>query len=145
MSRRERGAGPGSNLAGQTTTGFLQQIHHGALLRSTVAAGDVAAAVLSTLLLSIPRREAQSFLSGMPPTLRDLLHTSAFGRRDKPEIAGREQVLRTIADRLRIDVGRAAFVARIVLAAAQNWLPRTELSHLSLHLGPELRDLSAPP
>ena len=144
-TRHERGAGPGSTHAGQTTSAFLQQIHHTALLHSAVAASDIATAVLSTLLLTLPRQEAQSYVSAAPPTLRDLLHTAAFERRETPEIVGREQVLRTIANRLGIDPEDAPRFARVVLAAAQNWLPRKELEHLKLQLAPELGDLWVPP
>ena len=144
-SKHEHGPPTGSNQARQTTSSFLQQIQHSGLLRSTVAASDVATAVLCTLLLTIPRREARAFLSAVPPTLRTLLHVCAVERREVPEIVGREQVLRSIADRLRIEPEGAELVARIVLAAAQNWLPRKELEQLRLGLAPELRDLWAPP
>jgi uncharacterized protein (DUF2267 family) len=144
-SRREHGAGPGSNRAGQTMSAFLQQIHHTGLLRSTVAASDVATAVLCTLLLTIPRAEARNFLSAIPSTLRNLLYVCAAPRRVEAEVVGREQVLRTIADRLRIEPEGAELVARIVLAAAQNWLPRKQVEQLRLQLGPDLRDLWAPP
>lgn len=136
-TKHEHGAGPGSNHAGQTTREFLQQIHHTGLLRSTVVASDVASAVLCALLLSISREQARSFLSGIPPSLRELLHVCAVERRAEAEIVGR--------DRLRIEPEGAELVTRIVLAAAQNWLPRKELQQLRLRLAPDLRDLWVPP
>jgi uncharacterized protein (DUF2267 family) len=145
MNKGEVGAGPGSNQAGQTTKAFLEQIHNAGLLRSAAVATDVAAAVFSTLLMTVSRNQAQRFLSALPATLRDLLHASAVGRREAAEISGREEVLRTIADRLRIELEGAEVAARIVLAAAENWLPRKELELLRLELPWELRDLWAPP
>jgi uncharacterized protein (DUF2267 family) len=145
ITKQEQGAGPGSNQAGQTTKAFLQQIHHAGLLRSMGAASDAATAVLCTLLLAVSRQQARAFLFALPPSLRDLLHICAVERRPEAEIVGREQVLRTIADRMRIEPEGAAQVARIVLASARVWLPRKEVEDLRLQVPRDLLDLWAPP
>src|SRR5262249_13903759 len=103
-TKHDLGSGPGSIQATQTTTGFLQQIHHTALLRSAATASDVATAVLCALLSTVTRTQACDFVSALPPSLRKLLHVCAIERRAAAEIVGREQVLRTIADRLRIEL-----------------------------------------
>ena len=144
-TRRDPRAGPASNHVGSTTRAFLQQIHHTGLLRSAAVAGDVATAVFSTLLMTVSREQARRFILALPPSLRELLHAGVLDRREQAEIVGRAEVLRTIAERLRIDTVGAETAARIVLAAAENWLPRKELDLLRLQLPSELRDLWAPP
>jgi uncharacterized protein (DUF2267 family) len=131
--------------AAKTTIGFLQQIHHAGQMRSAVAATDAATAVFCMLTLAVSRDDARAFVSALPPTLRHLLHASAYERPSKATIVARDQLLRAIADRLRIEPDSAEVVARIVLAAAQNWLPRKELNDLKLRLPSELHDLWAPP
>jgi hypothetical protein len=54
-------------------------------------------------------------------------------------------VLRTIADRLWIEPEGAVVAAKIVLSAAQTWLPRQELELFRLQLPPDLGDLWAAP
>jgi uncharacterized protein (DUF2267 family) len=130
--KNEHGAGPGSNRVGQTTSGFLQQIQHTGLLRSTVEASEFATAVLCTLLLAIPRERATKFLASVPAPLRDLLHACAVQRADQAEIVGRVQALETIAVRLRIEPDQAMVAARVVLGAAQTWLPHKDLEQLRL-------------
>jgi uncharacterized protein (DUF2267 family) len=125
--------------------GFLQQIHHAGQMRSPVAAADAATVVLGALLCTVTGEQARTFASAVPPTLRHLLHGSAYERTDRPELTGRDVVLRTISDQLRIDTEEALLVGRIVLSAAQNWLPRKELNDLRDQLPPDLGDLWSPP
>jgi uncharacterized protein (DUF2267 family) len=145
ITKHEHGAGPASNDGALATRAFFEQIHNTGLLRSAAVASDVATAVLSTLLLTVSREHAREFLSSLPPTLRELLHGGGFERRQEPEIAEREQMLRTIADRLWIEPEGAERAVRIVLAAAQNWLPRKELELLRRRLPRGLGDLWVPP
>lgn len=146
MSRgRELGAGPGSHRPGQTISGFLQEIQQAGLLRSTVAASDIAAAVLGALLSTLRPEQAQEFVRTMPPTLRDLLHAYVVGQRSGGLLVGRDDVLRTVARALRMGPDDAVLVTRVVLVAAQNWLPRKELQLLRLVLAAELADLWTPP
>ncbi|SRR6266542_2186450 len=70
-------------------------------MRSTVAANDAACAVLGTLMLVLAREQARSFVSAMPSTLLRLLHTFVYERSQHPELSGRDEILRAIAERLR--------------------------------------------
>jgi uncharacterized protein (DUF2267 family) len=143
--REEPGAGATTAAAAKATIGFLQQIHHAGQMRSAVAATDAATVVLGTLMRAVTREQARVFLSTMPSTLRHLLHGCAYERLEAPEVGGRDDVLRTIADLLRIGRDDAEVVGRIVMAAAQNWLPRRELLDLRLQLPSDVRDLWSPP
>ncbi len=131
--------------ATKTTIGFLQQIHHVGHMRSAVVAIDAATAVFSMLALAVSRDEARAFVSAMPSTLRHLLHLYAYERPNEPTIVSRDQLLRAVADRLRIDPESADVVVRVVLSAAQNWLPRKELNDLKHQLSSDLQSVWAPP
>jgi uncharacterized protein (DUF2267 family) len=143
--RHEIGSGPGTVKATKTTIGFLQQIHHAGHMRSAVAATDAATAVFSMLTLAVSREQARTFVSAMPSTLRHLLHLYAYERPKEPTIVSRDQLLRAVADRLHIEPENADVVARIVLSAAQNWLPRKELNELKHQHPSDLQSLWAPP
>ena len=144
-SKHEIGVGPGSSQPGQTTRAFLQEIQHACALRSTEVASDVATVVFCTVLRSVSREHSNNFVSVLPPTLRQLLRACTIERRDEPEVVGRAQALQTVADTLHFEPARAEFATRIVLVAAQNWLPRKEVDQLRRQIQDLGDDLWRPP
>lgn len=110
-------------------------------LPDEVSSSDAFAAVMCVLSQRVSAGEARDLLAGLPVTMRGLVDRCARHRSEEAEVFGREELLRRVADHLKLDANSVAPIVRAVFSAAKRVLPEKAVFDIGSQLPLDLREL----
>lgn len=123
---------------------IFRDVERSGVLPRGVGAADAVSAVLCPLSMRISGGEALDLLESLPPSIQTMLRPCVRHRVEQPELLGRDDLLRRVADHLVIAPADAERVIRAVCEAVRRVLPRKEASDVESQPPADIRELWRP-
>lgn len=106
-----------------------------------IEAGEAARGAVCTLARRLEVDDAQVFLDGLPPGIRELVTCEGHRERDDAEPWSRAEFLGRVAEHVRADVPEAERIARGVFAALQRHVRADAINAVGEALPSDIEEL----